>query len=121
MYWNITLVADIHGFPHFPVLQYSYIFYFLPGIFYFLVVVNHSTLYIPGKLYRPYWSIAVSYTPGAYIRGMYVQQYTWYPGIIRRMIFINRYQVYIRVFAKVRFSKYTSLKIVPKAAFAVHF
>ena len=91
MYWNITLVADIHGFPHFPVLQYSYIFYFLPGIFYFLVVVNHSTLYIPGKLYRPYWSIAVSYTPGAYIRGMYVQQYTWYPGIIRRMIFITRY------------------------------
>ena len=27
----------------------------------------------------------------------------------------------IRVFAKVRFSKCTSLKIVPKAAFAVHF
>ena len=27
----------------------------------------------------------------------------------------------IRVFAKVRFSKYTFLKIVPKAAFAVHF
>ena len=30
-------------------------------------------------------------------------------------LFINR------VFAKVRFSKCTSLKIVPKAAFAVHF
>ena len=28
---------------------------------------------------------------------------------------------YCRVFAKVRFSKCTSLKIVPKAAFAVHF
>ena len=35
---------------------------------------------------------------------------------------INRvHYVFTRVFAKVRFSKCTSLKIVPKAAFAVHF
>ena len=33
----------------------------------------------------------------------------------------RQYLRYIRVFAKVRFSKCTSLKIVPKAAFAVHF
>ena len=33
----------------------------------------------------------------------------------------DRHKHFIRMFAKVRFSKCTSLKIVPKAAFAVHF
>ena len=41
----------------------------------------------------------------------------WVVGLFK----YTEYVVISIVFAKVRFSKCTSLKIVPKAAFAVHF
>ena len=46
--------------------------------------------------------------------------YTWYTWCMAGLTEF-RLSYVSRVCAKVRFSKYTSLKIVPKAAFAVHF
>ena len=77
--------------------QYSstHIFYFLPGVFiFFLVVVKHSELFIYTRYIIQYVleHFTILYTRGTYIRGIYVQQYTWYPGIIRcSIIFITRY------------------------------
>ena len=78
---NITMFArkeHNHGLPDFPVQQFSYfllrsIFCFLPGIFYFLVVVKHSTLFI----YLVYQYI-IPYVLEYYnfIHNWYI--YTWY-------------------------------------------
>ena len=61
---------------------------------------------------------AFSLVGGELVRVVLV--YTWYTWCMAGLTEF-RLSYVSRVFAKVRFSKYTSLKIVPKAAFAVHF
>ena len=84
---NITLFAHKehnHGFPDFPVQQYSYtskyqvyIFYHT-SIFYFLVVVKHSTLFIYTRYIIPY--VLEYYN---FIHTWYI--YTWY---IRTAVYV---------------------------------
>ena len=69
-----------------------------------LTVCGHNKMYL--VIFVFLICIIVSRRRGYYITLVYVTCF-----------FLNKN----RVFAKVRFSKCTSLKIVPKAAFAVHF